>query len=80
VDPRRGYLYGAGSEDGFDGARLASRGITVVTVNYRSALSDSPHPAIGANFAILDHIAALTWVAENIEAFGGDSDNVTVFG
>jgi para-nitrobenzyl esterase len=76
-----GYLYGAGSEDGFDGARLASHGITVVTVNYRlGAFGLAAHPAIGANFAILDHIAALTWVAENIEAFGGDPGSVTVFG
>ncbi|MEU0569287.1 carboxylesterase family protein [Nonomuraea sp. NPDC005983] len=76
-----GYLYGAGSEDGFDGARLASRGVTVVTVNYRlGAFGLAAHPAIGANFAILDHIAALTWVADNIQAFGGDPGNVTVFG
>jgi para-nitrobenzyl esterase len=43
-----GYLYGAGSEDGFDGARLASRGITVVTVNYRlGAFGLAAHPVIG---------------------------------
>ncbi|MGW4796244.1 carboxylesterase/lipase family protein [Nonomuraea sp. NPDC004297] len=76
-----GFLYGAGSEDGFDGARLASRGVTVVTVNYRlGAFGLAAHPAIGANFAVLDHIAALEWVADNIEAFGGDPGNVTVFG
>ena len=76
-----GYLGGAGSEAGYDGARLAAHGVTVVTVNYRlGAFGLAAHPAIGANFAILDHIAALTWVAENIAAFGGDPANVTVFG
>ena len=76
-----GYLGGAGSEAGYDGARLAAHGVTAVTVNYRlGAFGLAAHPAIGANFAILDHITALTWVAENIAPFGGDPANVTVFG
>jgi para-nitrobenzyl esterase len=76
-----GNLAGAGSEDAFDGAQLATHGVTVVTFNYRlSAFGYLNHPDTGANFAVLDHVAALSWVAANIEAFGGDPNTVTVFG
>ncbi|QXE33257.1 carboxylesterase family protein [Streptomyces sp. GMY02] len=76
-----GFLGGAGSEDAFDGARLAARGVTVVTVNYRlGAFGFAADPAVGSNFGVLDQIAALEWVAQNIDAFGGDPGNVTVFG
>ncbi|MFB6549302.1 carboxylesterase/lipase family protein [Streptomyces sp. NPDC056405] len=76
-----GFVGGAGSEDGLDGTSLSGQGVTVVTLNYRlGAFGYAAHPDIGANFAVLDQIAALKWVAENIEAFGGDPDNVTVFG
>jgi para-nitrobenzyl esterase len=76
-----GNLGGAGSEDCFDGSRLAAKGVTLVTFNYRlGALGFLAHPDVGANFAVLDYVAALDWVRANIAAFGGDPDNVTVFG
>jgi para-nitrobenzyl esterase len=76
-----GHLGGAGSEDAFDGAHLAGRGVTVVTINYRlAAFGYLSHPDIDGNIGVLDQIAALEWVAQNIEAFGGDPGNITVFG
>lgn len=76
-----GNLGGAGSEDLFDGAALARRGVVAVTFNYRlGAFGFLAHPDIGANFAVLDQVAALRWVAENIAHFGGDPGNVTIFG
>ncbi|MDX6379140.1 MAG: para-nitrobenzyl esterase [Rubrobacteraceae bacterium] len=76
-----GNLSGAGSEDAFDGTQLARRGVAVVTFNYQlGAFGFLAHPDVGANFAVLDHVAALSWVASNIAAFGGDPSNVTIFG
>jgi len=76
-----GNLGGAGSEDAYDGTHLAERGATVVTFNYRlGAFGFLAHPDIGANFGVLDYMAALSWVQVNIAAFGGDPANVTVFG
>jgi para-nitrobenzyl esterase len=76
-----GYLGGAGSEDAYDGASLARRGVIVVTMNYRlGAFGFLAHPDAGANFGVLDVLAVLEWVAENIAAFGGDAGMVTVFG
>jgi para-nitrobenzyl esterase len=76
-----GNLGGAGSEDAFDGAHLARQGVTVVTFNYRlGAFGFLAHKSIGANFAVLDQVAALSWVASNIAAFGGDPHHVTIFG
>lgn len=76
------YIYGAGSL--YDGAALAAQGdVVVVTLNYRlGALGMFAHPAMDAalNFGMLDEIAALRWVRENIHAFGGDPRRVTVFG
>ena len=83
-----GFAIGAGSDPIYDGRALASRDVVVVTINYRlgpfgflcvpgfAASPDEPC----ANFGILDQIAALKWVRSEIEAFGGDSSNVTVFG
>lgn len=83
-----GYTIGAGSLPPYDGKALASRGVVVVTVNYRLGhLGFFAHPALEGedgeriyNFALLDQIAALQWVQENIHAFGGDAANVTLFG
>ena len=76
-----GNLGGAGSEDAYDGSRLAAKGVTAVTFNYRlGALGFLAHPEIGANFAVLDCVAALQWVRDNIAAFGGNPRNVTIFG
>ena len=84
-----GYTGGAGSGGIYDGTHLASQGIVLVTINYRlnifgflahPALSDeSPHGASG-NYGLLDAVAALEWVRDNIEIFGGDPDRVTIFG
>jgi para-nitrobenzyl esterase len=76
-----GNLGGAGSEDAFDGSRFAGKDVTAVTFNYRlGAFGFLAHPSIGANFGVLDHVAALNWIRSNIAAFGGDPGNVTVFG
>lgn len=82
------FILGSGSQAGYDGASLARRGdVVVVSVNYRlGALGflhlgeiDPDHDRSG-NLGILDQIAALEWVRDNIEAFGGDPGNVTIFG
>ncbi len=76
-----GNLGGAGSEDAFDGTRLAGKGVTLVTINYRlGAFGFLAHPKIGSNFGVLDQIAALVWVRANVAGFGGDPTNVTIFG
>lgn len=76
-----GNLGGSGCEDAYDGASLARRRLTVVTFNYRlGAFGFLAHPDVGANFAVLDFLAVLEWVAQNIAGFGGDPGNVTIFG
>jgi len=56
-------------------------GVTVLTFNYRlGAFGFLTHPDAGANFAVLDILAVLEWVAQNIGAFGGDRENVAIFG
>jgi para-nitrobenzyl esterase len=80
---------GASSEAMYDGARLAERGIVVVSINYRlGVLGYLAHPGLSAesrqgvsgNYGLLDQIAALRWVNRNIAAFGGDAANVTIAG
>jgi para-nitrobenzyl esterase len=80
---------GSGNETAYDSAGLAKHGVVVVTVNYRLGVlgffahpeltRESPHHASG-NYGLLDQIAALDWVHENIAKFGGDPAKVTVFG
>ena len=72
-----------------NGVALAQKGVVLVSMNYRHGLfgyfahpelsAESPHNSSG-NYAILDQIQALKWVQDNISAFGGDPDNVTLFG
>ncbi|KAA5838355.1 carboxylesterase/lipase family protein [Saccharopolyspora hirsuta] len=75
------YIGGTSDSPAFDGTRLAKDGVVVVTVNYRVGyegfgwVADAP-----ANRGILDQLAALRWVQDNIAGFGGDPDNVTIFG
>ncbi len=78
-----------GIEPPFDGAKLASHGVVVVTIQYRLGVlgffahpeltRESPHHASG-NYGLLDQVAALKWIHENIAKFAGDPGNVTVFG
>lgn len=84
-----GLLVGSSSNPEFDGAALAAKGVVVVTFNYRlgvfshfahPALSaESPHDASG-NYGTTDQIQLLRWVKASVAAFGGDPDNVTLFG
>ena len=76
-----GFLNGASSMPVYDGAELARRGVTVVSAEYRlGAFGFLTDPGNGSNFAVTDWVAGLSWTAANIEAFGGDAANVTVFG
>jgi para-nitrobenzyl esterase len=85
-----GFRTGSGGFDIYDGARLAAeQDVMVVTINYRvgwqgflalpELVEEDPNNSAG-NYAHLDQIQALRWVRQNIEAFGGDPNNVTVFG
>jgi para-nitrobenzyl esterase len=78
------FSLGAGSLSVYDGSRIAAATDTVVvTINYRvGALGFLviDDPSTTANVGLLDQVAALEWVRDNIAAFGGDPDNVTVFG
>lgn len=77
-----GFYGGTAAQAGFDGANLARRGAVVVTFNYRlGVFGFFSHPELPAgNQGILDQIAALRWVKNNIAAFGGDPERVTIFG
>jgi len=84
-----GNFAGASSEVIFDGEGLARRGVVLVSANYRVGVfgffahpeltAESTHHASG-NYGLLDQVAALKWVHENIATFGGDLRNVTIFG
>ena len=89
------WIHGGGLSSGhsgeatYDGTALAGRGVVLVTINYRlGPLGYLTHPLLAAesdhrasgNYGVLDQIAALRWVRENIAAFGGDPDRVTIFG
>src|SRR5258708_18218519 len=88
------YSYGGGWPIGsawlphYGGEALAAKGAVVVSFNYRvGALGFLAHPELTAegngasgNFGLMDMIAALKWVTANIERFGGDPANVTLYG
>ena len=77
------------SEPRQDGGNLSKLGVLVVDLNYRLGIlgffvhpeltKESGHNASG-NYGLLDQVAALEWVKKNIATFGGDPDNVTIFG
>ncbi|MYA17318.1 MAG: carboxylesterase family protein, partial [Gammaproteobacteria bacterium] len=82
-----GLTLGWGHQRGYDGTHLASQGVVLVSINYRlGALGFLAHPllteeaGVSGNYGLKDQIAALEWVQRNIAAFGGDPDNVTIFG
>jgi len=80
---------GSGSQSTYNGVSLTARGVVLVTINYRLGVlgffshpelsAQSPHHSSG-NYGLLDQIAALEWVQKNIAQFGGDPQNVTLFG
>ncbi|MCW1912300.1 carboxylesterase family protein [Luteolibacter sp. GHJ8] len=82
------FMNGSSSTPLYDGTRLASKGAVIVTINYRiGPLGFLAHPELGkeaggvsGNYGILDQIAALRWVKENIASFGGDPGCITIFG
>lgn len=89
------WVYGGGFVQGYsqkletDGEAFAQRDIVYVSFNYRvgpfgylscSALDSETDEGLSGNYGLLDQIAALDWVRENIAAFGGDPDNITIFG
>lgn len=84
-----GFVNGSGTAALYDGTELARQGVVVVTINYRlGRFGFFAHPALTAeaegapvgNYALMDVIAALKWVRANIAHFGGDPQQVTIFG
>jgi para-nitrobenzyl esterase len=84
-----GFVAGDGSEARYDGESMAGKGMVALTVNYRLNVfgfmahpelsKESPNKASG-NYGLLDQAAALQWVKQNIAAFGGDPNKVTIAG
>lgn len=80
------YTFGSSAQPDFDGTALARAGLVVVTLNYRVGFEGFGHvPPDGTHFCppnrgLLDQIAALEWVRDNITSFGGDPGNVTLAG
>ena len=82
-----GLLAGSGSEPRYDGAAIAREGVIGVTANYREGIFGFlAHPDLSAeeggsgNYGHLDQVAAIQWVRDNIEAFGGDPERITIAG
>ena len=79
--PGSAFEYGTAAMPWYDGSRFARNGIVCVTINYRVGVDGFLYLGEeNANRALLDQIAVLQWVRENIAAFGGDPQNVTIFG
>ena len=84
-----GGVVGSGSVPTYDGSRFARDGVVLVTIDYRlGGLGGWAHPSLteeagsgpNANYALMDALAALRWVKANAEQFGGNPDNITLFG
>lgn len=84
-----GFHMGSGSQTAYDGEPLASQGVLLVSFNYRlgvfgflahPALNQESPQGVSGNYGLLDIVSALRWVNHNIRAFGGDPENVTIFG
>jgi para-nitrobenzyl esterase len=79
--PGGAFEHGTGAAPIYDGSRFARDNVVCVTINYRVGADGFLYLVDGtANLGLLDQIAALEWVQENIALFGGDPGNVTVFG
>ena len=83
------FVFGSGSSPDFSGDQFTKQGVILITFNYRlgrlgffafPALSKEHPEEPKGNYAYMDQIAALKWVQKNIAAFGGDPNNVTIFG
>jgi para-nitrobenzyl esterase len=76
-----GYFAGSPASPWFDGASFARDGVVLVSLSYRLGFDGFGHvPGTPLNRGLLDQIAALEWVQENVSRFGGDPDAVTMFG
>ena len=84
-----GLTRGSGSVSTYDGTKLAAKGVVLITINYRlGVFGYMAHPeasaessfGVSGNYGTSDQIAALQWVKRNVAAFGGDPNNVTIFG
>lgn len=81
-----GFQFGSSANPATEGHLLATKGVIIVSLNYRLGISGFlAHPELDAeapsgNYGLQDQLAALRWVQTNIAAFGGDPDNVTLFG
>ncbi len=83
------FVFGSGALNDFSGSSFTEKGVILVTINYRlGRLGFFAFPALSkehpgepkGNYAYMDQVAALKWVQKNIAAFGGDPNNVTIFG
>lgn len=84
-----GFMAGSATDGLFDGEKFAQQGVILITANYRVGVfgflahpaltSELPHHS-SSNYALLDQLAALRWVRDNIANFGGNPQSVTVFG
>lgn len=84
-----GYREGWGSEPEFDGQEWGNKDVVLVSINYRLGVfgflthpelsKENPHHVSG-NYGILDQIESLKWIKKNVSQFGGDPENVTIFG
>ena len=84
-----GFVSGSGSVPIYDGEAMARKGVVFVSINYRLGIfgflahpdltAESPQKASG-NYGLMDQIAALKWVQDNISAFGGDPEKITIAG
>ena len=83
------FVFGSGAMPDFSGSSFTEKGVILVSINYRlgrlgffafPALSQEHQEEPKGNYAYMDQIAALKWVKHNIAAFGGNPDNVTIFG
>ena len=83
------FIHGDGSQPAYDGESMAKKGIVYISINYRlGVFGFLAHPDLGkenqfgasGNYGLLDQVAALKWIKENISAFGGDPKRITIGG